>query len=307
VQSRVPKRGASEPWLAGSVEHRAAVMQAGPTNSSKPTGRVPIEEGVELEVADSGEGPPVLLLHGFPDSLAMWTGVTNQLVAAGHRVIAYDHRGFGASGAPTGRRHYAIDRIVQDAVEVLGALGVREPVTVVGHDWGAFVSWALCLSRPELVGRHVAISAGHPRALRSVGLEQIRKAFFVPGLLLVGIAEQVLSARDFAVWRRLVATHPDLDRVTADISRTGRLTAALNWYRANAVTITTRRWDACRVPTRGIFSTGDAHLVEQQMVRSELFMDAPWDYVPIHGAGHWVPIEQPQRLAAVIASWATSP
>jgi pimeloyl-ACP methyl ester carboxylesterase len=282
-------------------------MQSGPTNSERPTVRVPIEEGVELEVADSGEGPPILLLHGFPDSRAMWNGVTKQLVAAGHRVIAYDHRGFGASSAPAGRRHYAIDRIVEDAVEVLGALGVREPVTVVGHDWGAFVSWALCLSRPELVGRHVAISAGHPQAIRTVGLEQMRKAFFVPGFLVVGLAERVLSARDFAVWRHLVATHPDLDRVTANISRTGRLTAALNWYRANAVTIATRRWDACPVPTRGIFSTSDAHLVEQQMVRSALFMDAPWDYVRIDGAGHWVPLEQPDRLAALIASWATRP
>lgn len=290
----------------GSVECGAAVMQPGPTNCS-PTGRVSIEEGVELQVADSGEGPPVLLLHSFPDSLKMWDSVTRHLVAAGHRVIAYDHCGFGASSAPAERRHYTIDRVVDDAAEVLRALGVREPVTVVGHDWGALVSWALCLSRPDLVGRHVAISTGHPQALRTVGLEQTRKAFFVPGILFGGLAEWVFSARDFAVWRRVVATHPDLDRVTADIARTGRITAALNWYRANAVTIATRRWGACRVPTRGIFSTGDAHLVEQQMVRSELFMDASWDYVRIDGAGHWVPLEQPERIAALIASWATRP
>jgi len=60
-------------------------------------------------------------------------------------------------------------------------------------------------------------------------------------------------------------------------------------------------------PTRGIFSTGDAHLVEQQMVRSELFMDASWDYVRIDGAGHWVPLEPPERIAALIASWAIRP
>lgn len=268
--------------------------------------RVRVEENVQLAVVDSGEGPPILLLHGFPDSQAMWDGVTEHLVAAGHRVIAYDQRGYGASSAPIGQHHYAIDRIVQDAADVLNVLGVGEPVTVVGHDWGAFVSWALCLSRPEIVGRHVAISAGHPSALRAVGVEQIRKAFFVPGLLVPGFAERALAFRDFTLWRRLCSTHPDLDRVTADMARDGRLTAALGWYRQNAVTIATRRWSACRVPTLGIFSTDDAHLVEEQMVRSKEHMAAAWDYVKIDGAGHWLPLERSEELAALIAGWAAS-
>ena len=73
----------------------------------------------------------------------MWNGVAEHLSAAGYRVIAYDQRVFGRSTAPAKRHRYALDRIVQDAMDVLSKLGVDDPVTVVGHDWGAFISWAL--------------------------------------------------------------------------------------------------------------------------------------------------------------------
>lgn len=159
--------------------------------------------------------------------------MTQHLVAAGQRVIAYSQRGFGVSSAPTERRSYAIDRIVQDAVEVLDALEIRESVTVGGHDWGGFVGWGLCLSRPELVSRHVAISFGHPSAMRNASLEQVRKNFYVPVFMLTGVGEWVLSRRDFAVMRRLGHQHPAIDDAVADLRRPGRLTAALNYYRMN--------------------------------------------------------------------------
>lgn len=269
-----------------------------------PTQRVPIEAGVELEVMDSGNGRPVLLLHGFSDSLTMWNGVAKHLVAAGHRVIAYDQRGFGLSSAPAKRRDYALDRIVQDAVDVLSKLGVNDPVTVVGHDWGAIVSWALCLSKPELVRRHVAISAGHPAAARTAGLGQARRNFYLPGFMIVGLAEWALSRREFSLQRRLGATHPNLDGAIADLARPGRMTAALNWYRKNLVVLATRRWGRCRVPTRGVLGTDDAYFGEKQMTNSKRYMDADWDYVRIEGAGHYVPIEQPERVAELIDSWA---
>ena len=203
------------------------------------TQHVTTEDGLELELAESGQGPPVLLLHGFPDSFAMWDGVTEHLVAAGHRV-------------------YAIDRKVRDAVEVLNAQGVREPVTVVGHDWGGFVSWALCLSRPDLVSRHVAISFGHPYAMRRASVEQVRKNYYVPAFMLAGVGEWMLSRRDYAVLRHLGRQHPKIDDAVAGLGRPGRLTAALNWYRMNTIPMARRPWDVCRVPTLGVFPADDA-------------------------------------------------
>lgn len=274
------------------------------SSAPRRTQRLTTSDGLELEVADSGQGPPILLLHGFPDSLAMWDGVTEHLVAAGHRVIAYSQRGYGASSAPTERRYYAFDRIVQDAVEVLGALGIREPVTVGGHDWGAFVGWGLCISRPELVSRHIAISYGHPRAMQRVGVDQLRKNFYAPLFMLVGVGEWVLSRRDFAVMRRIGSQHPAIDDAVADLRRPGRLTAALNWYRMNTIPMVRRRWGVCRVPTLGVCLADDAFFTEAQMKGSERYMEGDWDYVRIDGARHYLPIEDPERVADLIAGWA---
>jgi pimeloyl-ACP methyl ester carboxylesterase len=119
-----------------------------------------------------------------------------------------------------------------------------------------------------------------------------------------GLAEWALSRRDFALMRRLGATHPDVNDYIADLGRPGRLTAALNWYRKNSFVLVTRRWGRCRIPTRGILGTDDAYFGEKQMTNSKRYMDADWDYVRIEGAGHYVPIEQPERVAELIDSWA---
>ncbi len=260
---------------------------------------------VDLNVRDVGSGPPILLLHGFPDSLAMWDGVTEHLVAAGHRVIAYDQRGFGDSSAPVSARNYAIDAIVADALAVLADAGVEEPVTVVGHDWGAIVSWALCLAHPDRVARHVAISVGHPTAYRSAGLEQKRRGLYVGGFQLVGVAERVLLARDAAVLRRWAASHPALEHAVTELSRPGRLTAGLNWYRRNLAAIFTRSWGVCSVPTLAIFGARDPYLTEEQMLGSQPHVSAAWEYVRVDG-GHWLPLEQPERVAELVARWAAA-
>jgi pimeloyl-ACP methyl ester carboxylesterase len=147
---------------------------------------------VGLNVAVTGDGPPVLLLHGFPDSLQLWREVAPRLVAAGHRVIALDQRGFGESDAPVGRRHYGINALVEDLSGVLRSLAVDEPVHVMGHDWGAAVTWALAMARPQLLRSAVAISVGHPREYGLAGLEQKRKGLYVLGWQFAGRAERWL-------------------------------------------------------------------------------------------------------------------
>ena len=301
--NREPKYRVASLGRQGRREYHSTMSEE-ERNVPFPTQRLPVEADLDLEVTDSGSnGPPVLLLHGFPDSLTMWNGVAQHLSAAGHRVIAYDQRGFGLSTAPAKRHRYALDRIVQDAVDVLSKLAVHDPVTVVGHDWGAFISWALCLAHPDLVRRHVAISTGHPAAVRTAGVGQLRKNFYAPGFMIPGLAEWALSRREFALMRRLGASHPDLDAVIADLARPGRMTAALNWYRKNSAVLATRRWGRCRVPTRGILGTDDAYFGENQMTNSKRYVDADWDYVRIEGAGHYVSMEHPGHVAELIDSW----
>jgi pimeloyl-ACP methyl ester carboxylesterase len=259
--------------------------------------------GIELNVQTEGDGPVVVLLHGFPDSLHMWRRVVPHLLQAGHRVVAIDQRGFGSSAVPQGRTHYGIDQLVADVTAVLDALGLRDPVHLMGHDWGAVVTWCLCIMHPQRVRSAVAISVGHPRAYARAGLEQKRKGLYTLGWQFPGLAERWLAANDWVRMRHWLRQNPDADACVRDLARPGRLTAGLNWYRANLVPVLGRRWPACPVPMLGIWSSEDHCLAEDQMAGSERYMAAPWRYQRIDGAGHWLPLERPAQVAQLAAEW----
>ena len=101
--------------------------------------------GVSLHVRHGGRGADVLLLHGFPDSGRLWAEVAPRLVAAGHRVLIPDLRGFGRSDAPPGVAAYSMGHIVADLRTLVARLAGDRPVHVVGHDWGAVAGWCLAL------------------------------------------------------------------------------------------------------------------------------------------------------------------
>jgi pimeloyl-ACP methyl ester carboxylesterase len=267
------------------------------------TRRVTLPGNRTVNVSQRGTGPAVVLLHGFPDSLELWDATGERLAAAGRTAVAFDQYGFGDSDAPPGRHHYRIDRLVDDVANVVRTLDLPTPVDLMGHDWGSVIGWCVCLRYPELVSRYVAISVGHPRAYRSGGWEQKRKGLYTVGFQFAGIAERRLLRDNGSGLRRWARTHPDTDSMVAAMARPGRLTAGLNWYRANIVTVFTRRWADCRVPTLGVWSDGDDYLAEDQMRRSARYMAAPWRYLAIRGAGHWIPAERSAELARSALDW----
>ena len=106
--------------------------------------------GVRLHIAEEGEGPLVVLLHGFPESWHSWHHQFGPLAAAGFRVVAPDQRGYGRSDHPDDVTAYSILHLVGDVVGLIHALG-EEKAYVVGHDWGAPVAWHTALLRPDVV------------------------------------------------------------------------------------------------------------------------------------------------------------
>ena len=121
--------------------------------------------GVRLHVAEAGEGEPVVLLHGWPEHWWTWRHLIPGL-AERYRVICPDLRGFGWSDAP--RRGYEKEQFAADVAELLDSLGLHD-VRLVGHDWGGVAGFILCVRRPDLVGRYLALNTGHlwPRVERS--------------------------------------------------------------------------------------------------------------------------------------------
>ncbi len=124
--------------------------------------------GVTLDVQVEGEGRPVVLLHGFPDTKRLWSKQVPALVDAGFQVIVPDQRGYGASDKPAEVEAYSIPFLAIDVTAILDHLG-NERAHVVGHDWGAAVAWATAAFAPERVDHLVTLSVGHPSSFASIG------------------------------------------------------------------------------------------------------------------------------------------
>lgn len=259
--------------------------------------------GVGLHVRVSGKGPAVLLLHGFPDSRRLWDDVSPLLVAAGYRVIAPDLRGFGRSDAPPGVSDYSLGHIVADLRALIARLCHDDPVRVIGHDWGAAAAWCLALEHPNLVAANVVLEVGHPREYALAGVEQKLKGLYTLAWQWPGASERWLQRNDYAGLRGWARHHPRLEPCITDMSRPGRLTAALNWYRANLRGVLFNRWGNCTVPTLGAWCDRNHCVAEDQMRQSQRRMQAPWRYERITGARHWLPLEQPQRVAELALDW----
>lgn len=260
---------------------------------------------VTLNVIIKGEGHPVLLLHGFPDSAYLWRNQIRSLAANGYKVIAPDLRGFGDSSAPEGKKHYTFEVITSDVITLLDHLAIGKAF-VIGHDLGAVVGWLLAIYHPDRVARYVAISVGHPRAYRS-GIEQKLRAWYALGFQVPFVSEWVVRAFDWFIFRKMTGSHPEADHWFNDLSRKGLLTAGLNWYRANMFRILFEDFPNAKVPILGIWSTGDGFLSQDQMKNSSRYVDGDWRYERFEGPSHWIPLDAPDQLNTLLLTYLSQP
>lgn len=256
---------------------------------------VSVGEG-ELRVTLAGEGPPVLLVHGFPDDGEVWRHQIPALAAAGFRVIVPDLRGCGDSFAPDRTEDYRLTRLVADLEALLDALGV-DTVRLAGHDWGAVIAWRFAMACPQRVCCYAALSVGHPLAYATDGAMQKLKGWYALFFQWRGGAERLLRAGHWRLFRRLTGHPGEAARWISRLERPGRLRAALNYYRANLVDVLFRRdYPAVTMPVLGLWSSGDRFLTERQMLRSADFVSGGWRYRRIEGAGHWLPLDAPAAV-----------
>jgi pimeloyl-ACP methyl ester carboxylesterase len=263
-------------------------------------------DGVELAVHDEGEGHAVLLLHGFPDSSHLWRHQVRALVDAGYRAIAPDLRGFGDSDRPAEVGAYGVRHSVADMVAVLDALEV-ERTHVVAHDWGAAVGWGLAGFVSERVARFAVLSVGHPNALRRPTIEQRERGWYQLLFQFEGVAEELLMRDDWRLFREWTRGDGDVERAIAGLARPGALTAALNWYRASAAPASELRerpaFPSVAADTLGLWSDRDHYLVEAGMTGSGEYVVGEWRYERIEGASHWMQLDAPERVNALLLDW----
>jgi len=251
--------------------------------------------GIRLHTTTTGQGPTVLLLHGFPDTHIVWRKQVGVLAAAGYRVLAPDLRGYGRSDAPGGVHDYTLEKLRGDVLGLLDALHI-EKVSLVGHDWGGIIGWQLAALAPQRIERFVALSTGHPSAIARAGILQRLRMTYVLGFILPGIAEHTLRAGDWFMMRQFTGEPGQADHWKRDLSAPGRLSAALNYYRANLGLALPHGYPRVRVPVMGIWSDRDPALGEKQMRDSAHYVDAEFRFERIHDADHWVQLTAYERV-----------
>jgi pimeloyl-ACP methyl ester carboxylesterase len=262
--------------------------------------------GIRMHTVTTGQGPTVLLLHGFPDTHIVWRKQVGVLAAAGYRVLAPDLRGYGRSDAPDGIYNYTLEKLRGDVLGLLDALKL-DKVSLVGHDWGGIIGWQLAALAPQRIERFVAMSTGHPSAIARAGIFQHLRMTYVLGFILPGIAEHTLQAGDWFLMRQFTGEPGQADHWKRDLSPPGRLTAALNYYRANLGLALPHGYPRVRVPVMGIWSDGDPALGEKQMRDSARYVDAAFRFERIHDADHWLQLTAHERVNRLLLDFLGGP
>src|SRR5947199_87739 len=193
-----------------------------------------------LHYVEAGDGPLIVLLHGFPEFWFAWRRQIESLVAAGFRVVAPDTRGYNLSSKPDDFKDYGVDLLADDIRGLIGELG-EESAKLVGHDWGGSIAWTVAMNHPEVVDRLAILNAAHPRRLQE-GLHhpsQLRKSWYFFFFALPGLPEDVVHARDWHFFRHFLHdasppyTPEEIERYEEAWSQPGAAAGMINYYRAS--------------------------------------------------------------------------
>lgn len=265
--------------------------------------------GIALHVALSGpeEGPLVILLHGFPEAWFEWRELIPPLAEAGFRVAAPDQRGYNLSEKPRGVAAYRLDTLADDIFALAAALG-RDSFRLVGHDWGASVAWWMATRRPGRIERMAVTNAPHPAVWRKAMTEdpaQRKKSRYVQLLRIPVLPELMIRAGgykglsdSFKSCARPEAFGPAALRwYQAAWRRPGALTATLDWYRALfAQDVPVPAPGSIPTPTLVLWGDQDA-FGEARLAEESAALCAQARVVHFPEAGHWLPHDEPHRLA----------
>ncbi len=261
-------------------------------------------DGLALDVTLVGDAgaDPVLLLHGFPQDARSWRRVAEHLGDDGLRLVAPDQRGYSPDARPEEVAAYGVEALVGDVLAVADAVGAAT-FHLVGHDWGASVSWSLAAAHPERVRTLTALSVPHlaafGRALRE-DPEQQRLSAYIGRFRKPGEAEEALLAHDATALRAIYDGAVAADDVEAYVAlmREGALTPALSWYRAMGRELS--ETPPVTVPTTFVWGEEDRATSESAALGCADFVEADYRFVRLPGVGHWSPDQVPAVVADAV-------
>jgi len=260
-----------------------------------------------LVAGDSG-APLVLLLHGFAESMHCWRAQVEALAASGYYVLAPGQRGYspGARPDPADTANYHIDRLMDDAMAMVAAVGHGERrCHLAGHDWGGSIAWALADRYPERIASLSVLSRPHPnafnRALLATDAEQAQRSRHHKAFLKPDAADLVLA--DDARWlrERLKANGVPaaaIERHLAVLGNREAMEAALAWYRARGAIRSPL--GPIRVPTLYIWGDADDTVGRTAAEGTAEFVEAPYRFAVLPGVGHFAADQAPDKVCELL-------
>ena len=266
-----------------------------------------------LHYVEAGEGPLVLLLHGFPEFWYGWREQIEPLVEAGLRVVAPDLRGYNLSSRPGDFTDYTADKLAADIRGLIHALGA-ESAMVVGHDWGGTAAWTLAMNHPEVVDRLAILNAAHPRRLNE-GLHnprQLLRTWYFFYFQTPKLPERRARRRHWRFFKRFLRdarprfSSEDLDRYVDAWSQPGAAKAMIDYYRA-AVRLSSKQGEIRPItaPTLVIWGQRDRYLGPK-------LAEPHHDDVPgldrverLPDASHWVHHDEAERVNDLLVDFLT--
>jgi len=285
---------------------------------------VALPTGVELDVAVAGlpTNPPIILLHGFPESHRTWRHQIADL-AEDHFVLAPDQRGFAKSSKPEGVGNYTPDKPVADMIALADRFDL-ERFTLVGHDWGGAIAWMAALNHPDRVARLIIVNAPHPFIFQKSmfdDMAQREASQYIRAFRNTDLERHIDSIGLSAFFDGSFMRHTDFEKVKGEKpiyleqwGQPGAMTAMLNWYRASAVQVpamdeTPERpafldgpFPPLKMPTLVIWGLGDKALLPVQLEGLEaLVPDLTLE--KLAGVGHFAPWEAPEKVTGAMRDW----
>ena len=265
------------------------------------------DAGVKIHYVAAGHGPLVVMIHGFPDYWGTWKPLMNELDGS-YRVVAMDLRGYNLSDKPQGVENYSFPHLIADVEAVIKAEG-RSNAIIIGHDWGAAISWQLAMNRPDLVNRLIIMSVPHPAGFaREMATNKAQQAgsqyarnFQTPGF------EKNLSPEMLAGFH---GADPVVRAEYLEVFKRSDIGAMLNYYRANYPKTTGPEVQAMGAPIKPITVPVLVIHGMKDTALNAAGHSGTWDYVTadttilmIPGAGHWVQHDAEGLVDRTVKDW----
>ncbi|WP_030456224.1 alpha/beta fold hydrolase [Herbidospora cretacea] len=279
--------------------------------------------GTRFHVVEAGEGPLVLLLHGFPQFWWTWRHQLEALPAAGYRAVAVDLRGYGASDKPP--RGYDLPTLAGDAAGLIRAMGETGAI-VVGHGWGGLMGWTMAARDAKFVRRLVVVSSPHPLRLRTALLtdpRQLRASRHAFGFQVPLWPEHRLTRKNAArvgrlldAWAGPAWPSEELNPVYQDVFRIpASAHCALEyhrWFARSQLRPDGRRYARqmrreVEAPTLQLHGALDTCMLPRTAQGSGQYVAAPYRWRLIEGAGHFPHEERPDVFTSELTSWLDDP